>query len=229
MLQTISPGIYSLDFFGPEIIAGFSGREFDNAHHADFLTGLGISSKNFVKPKQVHGPEILLVDSAECATDETEADGLMTQTPGLAVGIMTADCVPVFYWDSEKKVAGLAHAGWRGIHSGIVGKMVLLFLKHYSVRPEAVKIALGPCIRKCCYEVGEEFKLYFPNQFEPVAGSPKGYVDLVKAVKADLMRGGLRLNNIFDCEICTSCSNASFFSARRDKSCERILSVIQIV
>lgn len=229
MLQTISPGIYSLNFFGPEVLAGFSGREFDNAHHSDFLAGLGISPSRFTKPKQIHGSEILLVDSMECVNEATEADGLMTQIPGLAIGIMTADCVPVFYWDPKNKVAGLAHAGWRGIHAGIVGKMLTLFSKYDSVRPETLQIALGPSIRQCCYEVGEEFKLYFPDYFEPVSDTPKGYVNLIKAVKEELLRRGVQRKNIFDCEICTSCSNAAFFSARRDKSPERILSVIQIV
>jgi polyphenol oxidase len=229
MLQTISPGIYSLDFFGSEVLAGFSGREFDNARHADFLSGLGVSADRFIKPKQVHGSEILLVDSVEYAGEDPEADGLMTQTPGLALGIMTADCVPVFYWDPEKKVAALAHAGWRGIHAGIVKKMPALFSKYNSARPELLKVALGPCIRRCCYEVGEEFKLYFPDFFEPVAGLSKGYVDLPGTVKNELALAGVRSENIFDCEICTSCSNAAFFSARRDKSPERILSVIQIV
>ncbi len=228
MLQTISQGVYAIDFFGPEVIAGFSGREFDNAHHPDFLRALGIHS-SFIKPKQIHGPEIILADSAECVTEDTEADGLITQKRGLAIGIMTADCVPVFYWDPEKKIAGVAHAGWRGIHAGIVGRMLRLLSKHGQAGPETLKIAIGPAIRKCCYEVGEEFKHYFPDYFEAVPGSLKGYVDLASSVKDELEQEGVAPENIFDCEICTSCSNASFFSARRDKGPERILSVIQIV
>lgn len=210
------------------MIAGFSGREFSKDLYPQFLASCGVSSK-FAILKQVHGAEIVLAAASNIPPPDLQADALMTNTPGITLGIQTADCIPVFYWDSKNRAAALAHAGWRGLHAGIVAKTVREMKKNFGTLPEDLQIALGPSNRLCCYEVGEEFAEYFPRHYRPrYQGSAKGHVDLIAQASDELISAGISVSQIFDVNICTSCSNDRFFSARKEKTENRILSILQI-
>jgi YfiH family protein len=220
-------GIYRLDCFGEKIIAGFSGREFPRDRHRDFLSQLGICEDRFIRTKQEHTVEILSVRSgALAALREHVADALVTDEAELAIGIITADCQPVYYADPVKHVIAIAHAGWRGVAGGLVGKTVRAMVQNYGCRPADIRIAIGPAIRFCCYEVGEELKPPFGEFYRLPQVGDRAHVDLVGAAKKQLAGEGVSGNHITDCEICTSCHNNRFYSARRDGNRERILSVI---
>ena len=225
-----APGVYVFADFCPGVIAGFSGRQFERVRFGRFLEKLGADERRFVSVKQEHTTEILIAEEP-VAEERIVADGIITNRAGLACGVRTADCVPIFYFDPREKVAGIAHAGWRGIRDGICGKMVERMKETFGTQPANVRVAIGPAIRDCCYEVGEEFREYFPEQYRirktgPSAG--KGFVDLAAAAAGDLIRAGVGEPHIRDCGICTSCRHDLFFSARRGDGKERILSVIQM-
>ena len=161
-----------------------------------------------------------------------EADGLITEVPGIALGISTADCIPVFFWDPEYHAAGIAHTGWRGLKSGMITEMISWFRDYFRSQKKSLQVAFGPAIRRCCYEVGEEFRDFFPGFYFEVDSPSKakrGRMDLLAAARDQALAQGILAEHIFDAGICTSCQNDRFFSARREGTSERIFSVIQIL
>ena len=94
-----------------------------------------------------------------------EGDGLMTDVPGVLLGVGTADCVPVLVVDVEKRVVAAFHAGWRGTVARIVERGVAMMRREYGSRVEDLVAAVGPSIGACCYTVGEEVRSEFGGQF----------------------------------------------------------------
>ena len=221
-------GIYRIESFGKGVIAGFHSRAFDNSKRGEFLQELGLHPDNLVMVKQVHGSTIVAAERPDAELAEMPADGLITKVPGLVLGIRTADCVPVFFWDPIQKVAGIAHGGWKGVKDGIIGQMLKIFEKKSGTKMKDLRVAIGPSIRKCCYEVGSEFLGYFPGFYS--GKGDKGRLDLVGVIKNRLLKRGIPEAHIDDTGLCTVCENKKFFSYRMEKqTLERILSVISIV
>lgn len=218
-------GVNRIPFFSPGVTAAFSGRMYDEPTASDFVKDLALSPAKYFKPKQVHGDEILIVKNSDQFSPETEADGVMTSQRGLVIGIKTADCIPAFYWDPVQKAAGLAHAGWRGLHKGILGKMVRLFKTEFQSNLANLEIVFGPAVGVCCYETGPEFADYFPGFFKPKSNG-KGMTDLIGAAREQLEKEGINPSKIHSMPICTACQSQHFYSARKGASTERILSVI---
>ena len=115
--------------------------------------------------------------------DLPQGDALMTNEPGILLAVRSADCVPVFLADPENRAVAAIHAGWKGMLEGIVEKTVGEMRRIFGTQPRSVLAAIGPCIRACCYEVGEEvesaFCGRFPNgeAFFPKPAHEKGLVD----------------------------------------------------
>lgn len=225
-LQVLSRGVYKVDSFGPSVCAGFSGREFDAPAQTAFLSELGIPPGSLRTVKQVHGRRVCLIENPRRDFSQEEADGLITAIPGIALGIRTADCIPVFFSDPLRHVAGLAHAGWRGLYQGVLEEMISLFRSRFRSQPASLHAVLGPAIRKCCYTVGPEFLHYFPANCE--SGHTIHRMDLVQEARDRLEAAGIPSSQVRDTGLCTSCENGRFFSARREKTEERILSVIAL-
>lgn len=232
MIKERLKGVYLLDCFGKSVRAGFSGRRYDTSRRNDFLKQAGLNPQRLVLVKQVHSANLIWVSEQKKPSETCLADGMMTVTPGLVLGVLTADCVPVFFYDPEHHGAGVVHAGWRGLSQGIVRKMVQAFRLNLASNPGKMQIALGPGIRKCCYEVGSEFEDVFPEFYKPPLkqeGEKTGRMDLIQAVLSDLSAEGIVPEKIHDCGFCTSCRNEDFFSYRRERKIdERILSVIAL-
>jgi YfiH family protein len=164
--------------------------------------------------KQVHGDNILeAVGAATAAKGCPDADAYVTDEKNLPIAIRTADCVPVFIFDPRRRVIGLAHAGWKGTQKAIAAKTVKKMGEKYSSRFSDLKIVLGPSIRKCCYQVGAEFRDHFPSYVSHRGGYL--YLDLISANQDQLMQAGVLQENILDSGICTCCDK-NYFSFRRD-------------
>jgi hypothetical protein len=112
-------------------------------------------------PRQVHGTSVLVVDGAPGAdglvADGAEADAVVTATPGAAVGVLVADCVPVLLADAEAGVVGAAHAGRKGFAAGVV-EAALEAMERLGARRSAVRVAIGPSAGPCCYEVPAQLR-----------------------------------------------------------------------
>ena len=198
-----------------------------------------------VTVRQVHSDVIRYVESA--STEPLVGDGLITATPGLLLAIQTADCIPVIVVDTKRHAVGVFHAGWRGTVKRIVEKGVGEMVRCCGSRPRDLKAAIGPGIRGCCYEVGEEVRTKFESQFsyaaslfhevkdsDPVrekypllfltARAPghselpkKIFLDLVEANRQQLIAAGVPKKNIEASELCTNCRPELLFSYRAER------------
>lgn len=215
--------------FEKQVIASYSERAFDSSHRADFLKIFGLAEEKLCLVKQVHGENIIRVQADTANTGEIMADGLITNLSGISLGILTADCVPVFFWDSSKQVIGLAHAGWRGAMHGIAPKMISAFQQNFGSQVENIRVGLGPCIRQASYEVGSEFEALFPGFYQAGSVSGKGQLDIAGFVRKSLVEVGVLTHHIEDCGLCTFKEKDHFYSYRRENQTrERILSVISL-
>jgi polyphenol oxidase len=135
--------------------------------------------------------------------------------------------VPVFIFDPRHHAIGVAHAGWKGTHKAIALKTVQRMQEKYDSRFSDLKIILGPSIRECCYQVGQEFSGHFPLHIKERGGHL--YLDLIKANRDQLLQAGILQENIFDSGICTYC-NKNYFSFRRDGAkAGRMISLMMLV
>ncbi|MDE2030009.1 MAG: peptidoglycan editing factor PgeF [Alphaproteobacteria bacterium] len=140
---------------------GFSGQE-DKSDvvpiRARMAAHLGVAPQNLLSGYQVHSPDVVTVTDIWQPEDRPRCDALVTGRRGVALGVLTADCVPVLF--AGEGVVGAAHAGWRGAVGGVL-ENTLAAMEKLGARRDAVHTALGPCIWQGSYEVGSEFPAPF--------------------------------------------------------------------
>ena len=191
-----------------------------------YLKSLGRESADVVRCKQVHGNGVEKVLDREQKIFP-KCDGLLTQLPGILLGIFTADCVPIFLFDKKNKAVGLLHAGWRGAVQEISLEGSTILRESFGSEPSHLKVVLGPHIQECCFEVGLDIVDQFPQ--EAVRKKSKGfYVNLSRVIGDQLVRFGVLKKNIKVTAECTY-HDSRYFSYRRDKTNKRMLSYIGIV
>ena len=137
-------------------------------------------------------------------------DALLENTPGHLIAVKTADCVPILLVDEEHRAVAAVHAGWRGTVAGIAGIAVQAMGREFGSDPLRVHAAIGPCIGKCCYEVGAEVAARFGE-----AGVAR--IDLIEANRRQLIDAGIPESFIYAANLCTRCGASEFHSYRRDK------------
>ena len=141
-------------------------------------------------------------------------DALLTAIPGVALIIRTADCLPLFFAEPGHGVVGLAHAGWRGLAAGVPMRVVAALRSRWGIAPSQLRVAVGPAIHACCYEVGAEFEQRFPR-FIHRDGTQRR-CDLIGVAREQLVACGLRPARISDVDACTACDPGRWFSLRRE-------------
>lgn len=194
---------------------------------------------------QIHSDIIRHIESLP--EEPLAGDGMITATPGFALAIQTADCLPVIVVDTSCRAVGVFHAGWRGTVKRIVEKGVGEMMRCFGCRPRDLKAAIGPGIQGCCYVVGEEVHTKFQSQFEyaarlfrevkesdPVrekypllfltARAPghgelpaKIFLDLVEANRQQLIAAGVPKKSIETSPLCTNCHPDLLFSYRAER------------
>jgi len=180
----------------------------------------GIASMPVVVPRQVHGTRVELAGGR--GNDRSEADALLTASPGLAVGVITADCVPVLLVAPGPRIAAAVHSGWRGTLGGIAAAAVRETAARGACSPGELRAAIGPAIGGCCYQVGPEVRSAFEERFGIDfvaaafrAATPRPYLDLRPLVRRQLEAAGIPSAAIDIVGPCTACTPA-YASARRD-------------
>jgi polyphenol oxidase len=178
-----------------------------------FGTRLGNPAAD-VTLRQVHSASVL---NAHGLSDRShEGDALITDETHRRIGIRTADCVPILLVDSVHHAVAAIHAGWRGTAAGIAERTVEGLENTFGTRPANLYAAIGPCIRSCCYEVGEDVATRFAALFaERQMAKGKQMLDLPEANRRQLQAAGLPPEHIYDCGRCTACETDLFFSYRR--------------
>ena len=147
-----------------------------------------------------------------------EGDALISDIAGTRIAVKTADCVPILLIDPKHRAVAAIHAGWRGSAAHIATQALKTMERAFSTDAADVYAAIGPCIRPCCYEVGEEVAAQFSTQF-PEWGLEDDAVlrlDLPEANRRQMMTSGVPQDRIFDCGLCTACDAAQFYSFRRE-------------
>ncbi len=204
---------------------GYSGgdeRDVVAANREHAMKVMGVGPANLCTVKQVHGTAVHVARNPSPGPSSIEADALVTDRPGLAIGVLSADCAPVLAVDPIAGVIGAAHAGWRGALGGVIEAMVAGMVD-LGARTPRIVAALGACIAKPSYEVGADMLAAFERDdpkaivfFDPVAGSDRFLFDL-KAYGLDrLARAGVSNRTALPDDTLTD--ETRFFSARRSRS-----------
>ncbi|MCZ2077768.1 MAG: peptidoglycan editing factor PgeF [Bryobacterales bacterium] len=197
--------------------------------------GFGTRASNFWPPpsklamaKQVHSDRILR--AGESAGYIGEGDALVSNNAGIYVGVRTADCQPILIVDPDRRVVAAIHAGWRGTAARIAAKAVGRLRRDFGSDSTRLVVAIGPCIRACCFEVGPEVAIQFKELFPERDGElgKKTHLDLTEANRRQIAAAGVPDRNIHIVPLCTFCSN-EFHSYRRDKDKGRMVSAIGII
>jgi YfiH family protein len=218
-------------------------------NRARFLEALGATDADndplpLVQAKQIHSSIVHRIGGL--LKSAPTGDGLITDTPGLLLAIKTADCVPILVVDRKRKAVAAFHAGWRGTAARIVEKGIGEMRRQFRSDPEDLRAAIGPCIRRCCYVVGDEVRAEFESQFTyagelfhevfdsnslhvrypllflnkraPGHGDPASelHLDLIEANVRQLLAAGLHRDHIEIIDGCTACDTARFFSHRAE-------------
>ncbi|HET9327673.1 MAG TPA: peptidoglycan editing factor PgeF [Candidatus Eisenbacteria bacterium] len=175
------------------------------------LASLGLGAFALATPSQVHGARALEVVRPGAVA---ECDGVWTRTPGLVLAVSAADCLPILF-TSDRAVAA-AHAGWRGLASGIIESTLGSLCGGAELEAEHVRVHLGPCIRECCYVVGPEVARQFPREsLREHDGEIR--LSLPRAARKRLLDAGVDDHGIFDTGACTACEPRWYYSHRRDR------------
>lgn len=178
---------------------------------------LGIADEALIVPRQTHSSRVCVIDGIPVSKSSLEGvDALVTRMRGVAVGVSTADCVPLVLVDGESGVAGVAHAGWRGAVGGVVRNLFEEMLRQ-GAQTDGIRAFFGPAICCDCFEVGEEVAAFFPEEYVVRCPQwPKPHVDLPLFVAGQLIELGVAPERIapFRPDICTRCHPDRYFSAR---------------
>jgi YfiH family protein len=193
-------------------------REGQVAQIKPFLNNLDIHPRELVLLRQVHSAKVVRVGKpiieSRLPRKMGPADGLILIGPGVFGVIRTADCVPILVVDPSARATALIHAGWRGTRDRILRKGVEELLSATGAAPEDLTAAIGPCIRDCCYEVGDELKPQFLSAGYRVDTLFQGRtLDLVQANLENLNSAGI--SRVLDSGVCTACQADKFYSYRR--------------
>ena len=196
-----------------------------------------------IQGHQIHEARVAFIDRPGMTREELEGyDVYVTTLKGVAIGVRTADCVPVLLYDPVKKVVAAVHAGWKGTVLHISEKTVEMMIIKYGCHAEDIRAVLGPSIGPDSFQVGEEVAEHFKNADFPMDqiwsfqgmgdGSPMSgghHIDLWKANRWLLEKAGMKPENIQVSGI-DSYTTEDFFSARRERThCGRTINSIMLV
>lgn len=188
---------------------------------------------NLVLQHQIHGLDGEVIEQKnrlrEVMLFEQDGDWLITNQKNVGIGILTADCLPIVFYDPVKQVVGIAHAGWKGTVAGIAQKVVDEMHKHFASTMSDLRVIFGPSACACCYEVGPEFQAYVADdeQLEKSLTRREGklFFDKTCYNTTKLLQVGVSPQSlVYQYNSCTIC-NYSFHSHRR-KGILRQISIV---
>jgi YfiH family protein len=188
-------------------------------NRARAMAALDLAPDRLVTCHQVHSPDVVTVAAPWRREDNPRADALVTNRRGIALGILTADCVPVLFADAHAGVIGAAHAGWKGALGGVVAATVAAMAR-LGAAPGRMRAAIGPCIAQRSYEVGPEFPARFLAEdadngdfFAPARRAGHFMFDIAGYVERRLIAAGIGAIQRAPCD--TVAEETRFFSYRR--------------
>lgn len=196
-------------------------------------TALGVSVGRMVGCRQMHGAQVARVGNRDAGkgmrpglASIEDADAMLTDTPGLYLMALSADCPPVFFYDPVRRVVGLAHSGWKGTVERIAGNVVEAMVDEFGSDPRDIVAVVGPGIGPCCYAVGENVINAAELAFMGAWGGPKPllerrggevYFNLRESIRRAIIEAGVPAENVAVEEVCTADNLDLFYSHRAEK------------
>ena len=212
----VSDGVYT------SLNGGVGSRDAPAAvaeNRARMAGALGVEPGRLLAPYQIHSPDVVAVTAPWAPAERPRCYGIVTTTPGLALGVTGADCGMILFADPRARVIGAAHAGWKGALTGVIERTVEAMMALGASR-ENLRAGLGPCIARESYEVGPEFVARFAESdpasdrfFAPSANAGRSMFDLHGYIAARAARAGI--GRFEDSGLDTYADEARFFSYRR--------------
>ncbi len=194
-------------------------------NRSTFARTFGLAPHQLLTVKQVHGNDLLLIDEPNPDLSHflsLELDAIVTNQPGIMLGVLVADCFPVLIWNAERRLAAAVHVGWRGAANGILGKVIKAMTGHFDCPVEQLQAAVGPGIGAHKYEVDRPVRDAFRQGsgfWAEISSEVKlGHwqLDLSLSCRLQLEQAGLLPQNVEVAEQCSCCHPELFFSYRRD-------------
>lgn len=224
------------------VLSATSTRNFGSIRNGDrtinevnlkkFLDILKIDIKQVVFAEQVHAANIFNVLNAETRIIKG-VDGLVTKKKNIFLGILTADCVPVVFYEYKNKIVGAAHMGYKGALKGVLDN-VIDDLKMLGGNVKYMKVGIGPSIGVCCYDVSVDRVNVFKEKFSDIEGIVEGrdgkdFLNLKNIVVGSLLKRGIEKKNIEISDVCTRCEQDKFFSFRGGDEEGRFITLIGLI
>ncbi|GAA0734631.1 peptidoglycan editing factor PgeF [Clostridium oceanicum] len=179
---------------------------------------------------QIHSNNIYEYKNQIC--DNLEGDAIISNKKSVAIGIFTADCVPILLYDKKNKAIAAIHSGWRGTYNHITMDTIDRLNKEYNTKAEDIIAIIGPHISKCCYEVSESLISKFKNDNlynDFIIDDGNRNLDLSQCIIAQLLNKKVSNENILDLNMCTYCNeDYRFHSYRKDQNTGRQFSFVYI-
>ena len=158
---------------------------------------------------QVHSDKVFIYDGLNEKIKDEEGDAIITKEDNTAIGVFTADCVPIIIADVKNNIIASIHSGWRGTFNSIVTKTLDKMLNEFNIDINETKVFIGPHIRQCCYEVSEDLKKSFVEKTkikEDILFKGRN-LSLEECILKDLREFGISEDNIYSLNLCTHCEN----------------------
>jgi len=215
-LGGVSDGVYSTLNGG---VGSNDDQTLVSENRARMAKVLGVAPDHLLTAYQVHSPDVIVAETPWTKDTRPKVDAIVTQRPGIAISVSTADCGPVLFADAQARVIGAAHAGWRGAFSGVI-EATLAAMEKLGADRARIAVALGPMIRQESYEVGPEFLTRFcaddPENgrfFMPSLKAGHALFDLPGFIATRLVNAGV--TQVHDLGHCTYSEADLFYSYRR--------------
>ena len=190
-----------------------------------FISSLKIDPSKVVFPEQTHSSNVEIIRKSKLYND---TDGLISTTHDYGLGLLVADCSPVFLFGIKSNHFGVIHSGWRGTANKITTNALKRFVSLGNASCD-IKAVIGPSIKKCCFEISSDISNLFSRKNLYPKNSSKFNLDLKNEIYDEIIRFGLSAKNIFCDHHCTFCDHDKFFSFRRDGlSAGRMVAIMKI-
>lgn len=184
-----------------------------------FFKNNELEQKIIISAGLVHSDQIKIVDGVKASQTIPDCDALISNQVHQLLTITVADCLPIYFYDKQKKVIALAHAGWRGVLSLIAPKVIEKMKEHYHCQPSNLEVIIGPHIQACHFEVKNDVARQF-KETDLITKDGKTFINLAQTVTNQLVEVKIPITNIKISPDCTYCRSDQYFSYRRDQKAE---------
>jgi polyphenol oxidase len=186
-----------------------------------FLSALNLENVKLATLHQVHSNRVYIIEDKHSKWNPSEGDALATAAENIALGVKTADCLPVLIADPATCAIAAVHSGWRGTLSGVLPQTIATMQQTFGSNSADLLVAVGPGIRQCCFEVGRDVTALFEKEYQcahlitPLKNRPGKYLfDLCGVLDIQLDAAGVLPENRYDSGACTVCNPDLFYSYR---------------